>query len=59
MVLGVLSSHALLLVVARETSEGFFLKKKKIVFLLFLNKNIFSLDLLLVVIYGVKFYLFS
>jgi hypothetical protein len=58
MVLGVLSSHALLLVVARETSEGFFLKKK-IVFSLFLNKNIFSLDLLLVVIYGVKFYLFS
>jgi hypothetical protein len=30
-----------------------------IVFVLFLNKNVSSVDLLLVTIYGVKFYLFS
>jgi hypothetical protein len=30
-----------------------------IIFSLFLNKNVLHLDLLLVVIYGVKFYSFS
>jgi hypothetical protein len=39
---------------ARESVFGFF-----VVFSLFLNKNVFALDPILVVIYGVKFCLFS
>jgi hypothetical protein len=56
MVLGVLSSDVWLPTVACGTRKG--MLGFVIVFLLFLNKNIFALDLLLVAIYGVKFYSF-